>query len=216
MAEAEIATAPNRRNIVWLTISAAAAAFVILFAGILPAEYNRDPLGLGKLAGTGKLWAPAEQIVTPVSRPGAPAAGAPASQSYPTPFRSDVVDVPLKGGGDPERGDEVEYKVHVKKGGSYVNSWDAPGIADPEEFYTEFHGHTLAKGAAMTVAYYRKATGSKDNGVLTAPFDGVHGWFFQNQSEKPVTVRLRIAGFYELIPDGQPGNEAGLKARPVR
>jgi hypothetical protein len=117
--------------------------------------------------------------------------------------------------GDAEHRDEVEYKVHLKMGGSYIYSWTATGVTDPEEFYTEFHGHTLAKGGTMTVAYYRKATGVSDNGVLTAPFDGVHGWYFQNQSLSPVKVRLRIAGFYELIPAGQPGNEAGFTARPT-
>jgi hypothetical protein len=27
-----------------------------------------------------------------------------------------------------------------------------------------------------------------------------------------VVVKLRLAGFYELIPSGQPGNEAGIVA----
>ena len=210
MADAEIASPPSRRRILLLTGSALLAAVVILLAGILPAEYHRDPLGLGRLTGTDRLWAPAEIVQQPMA-----AAAAPASRSYPMPFRSDVVDVPLAVSGDPGHGDEVEYKVRVAKGGSYVYSWEAPGVADPEEFYTEFHGHTIVPGKPMTVAYYRKATGTHDNGVLTAPFDGVHGWFFQNQSVKPITVRLRLAGFYEMIPDGKPGNEAGLHARPV-
>jgi hypothetical protein len=32
--------------------------------------------------------------------------------------------------------------------------------------------------------------------MLTAPFDGVHGWYLQNQSDHPVVVRLQLAGFY--------------------
>ena len=214
MATAEIDRPLSRRHIVLLTATALIVALVILFGAILPAEYNSDPTGLGRLTGTAKLWAPTEQVVAP-AEPNGVAARASDARSYPTAFRSDVVEVPLKASGDPERGDEVEYKVHLKKGGSYVYSWSVSGIANPEEFYTEFHGHTLAQGAAMTVVYYRKATGTKDNGVLTAPFDGVHGWFFQNQSVKPVTVKLRIAGFYDLIPAGRPGNEMGLSAQRV-
>ena len=42
---------------------------------------------------------------------------------------------------------------------------------------------------------------------------GVHGWYFQNQSVKPVTVRLRLAGFYNLVPGGQAGNEMSIPAR---
>jgi hypothetical protein len=40
----------------------------------------------------------------------------------------------------------------------------------------------------------------------------VHGWYLQNQSVNPVTVKLRVSGFYELIPPGETGNEAGIIA----
>jgi hypothetical protein len=64
----------------------------------------------------------------------------------------------------------------------------------------------------MTVATYKKATGTSQNGALTAPFDGIHGWYFQNQSINPVVVRVKISGFYELIPPGEAGNEAKVGA----
>ncbi len=179
---------------------------------MLPAEYHRDPIGLGRLTGIDRLWAPAEVVVPATSRA---TGAAPAAHSYPMAFRSDVIDIPLKSGESPEPGADLEYKVHLKAGSSFIYSWSVAGIDNPEEFYTEFHGHTVEAGKAMTVAYYRKATGTSDNGVLTAPFEGVHGWLFQNQSVKPVIVHLRLAGFYELVPDGQPGNEAGLHARRV-
>lgn len=209
--DTDIDTPPTRRTIILIVAGAAAAAFLILFAGILPAEYHRDPLGLGKATGIAQLWAPAEQNFPAA----APTAQVPASTSYYTKLQAITVDVPLKAGGDPERGDEVEYKVRLKKGASYVYAWHVDGIANPEEFYTEFHGETAQSGKAMTVAYYRKATGTRDSGVLTAPFDGVHGWFFQNQSVKPVTVKLTIMGFFDLIPAGRPGNEAGLRGHNV-
>ena len=65
------------------------------------------------------------------------------------------------------------------------------------------------------MAEYRKAAGTADNGVLVAPFAGIHGWYFQNQSVGAVKVKLRLAGFYTLIPAGEPGNEAELSARPI-
>jgi hypothetical protein len=210
--EAEIARRPSRRTILLATGGALLTAALVLAGGVLPAEFGRDPTGLGRLLGTAAIWSPPETEL----KPAAAGADAPASRSFPQAWRSDVIDIPLKASGDPERGDELEYKVHLPKGGVYVYSWEVPGIANPEEFYTEFHGHTVIPGQEMTVAYYRKATGTADHGVLTAPFDGVHGWYFQNQSIRPVTVRLRLAGFYTLIPDGQPGNEAGLHARPVK
>lgn len=206
----------SRGRIVFLTLAAAAVALLILFAAVLPAEYHRDPTGLGRITGIGALWAPEETVVPSASaapsRPGD--AKAPASRSYPAAYRSDVIDIPLKISGDPDHGDELEYKVHLKAGASFIYSWTASGPADPEEFYTEFHGEAVVAGKSI-VSYYRKATGLSDNGVLTAPFDGVHGWYFQNQSLRQVTVRLRLSGFYDLIPDGRSGNEAGLHARRI-
>ena len=207
----EIEAVPlSRRTIMLITASALAAAIVILLVAVLPAEFDRDPTGLGKATGIAALWAPEETIVA------ATQAGQTAQRSYSTPFRSDVLDIDL---GDSDRQDgreAVEYKVRMAKGSTFLYAWEVADIADPDEFYTEFHGHTVVAGKSMTVANYRKATGASDNGVLTALFDGVHGWYFQNQSAGPVKIRLRISGYYTLIPDGLPGNEAGLHASPTR
>jgi len=64
----------------------------------------------------------------------------------------------------------------------------------------------------MSVASYKQAFGLKQQGAITAPFDGIEGWQFSNSSENPVVVKLRLSGFYELIPGGQPGNEASVIA----
>jgi len=101
----------------------------------------------------------------------------------------------------------------MKKDATLIYSWEVVGAADPRDFHFNQHGHTTpAPGQAMSVATYRQAFGLKQQGALTAPFDGIQGWQFSNSSEKPVVVKLRLAGFYELIPSGQPGNEAGIVA----
>jgi hypothetical protein len=201
---------PTQRKTLMLAASAIVAGALVLFGGLIPAEYGRDPTGLGKLTGISALWSPAETKVDA-------SVTASAARSYPAPFRSDVISILLgvEGG---EQASELEYKVHMQKGATLIYSWDVPGIAEPEEFYSEFHGHTLESREKMTVADYRKATGTRDNGALVAPFDGIHGWYVQNQSVKPVTLTLRLSGFYDPIPAGKPGNEAGLVARqgPVR
>jgi hypothetical protein len=209
MAETPIANpspAPTSpRGALALLGSAAAAGAIIVFGAVLPAEYGRDPLGLGKLTGVAALHAPEEKRVA------ASAGSAVAARSYPGAFRSDVIEVPLDTY-ESGRPSELEYKVRLRKGATLIYSWEAPGVTDPESFYSEFHGHTLVSGGqgAMTVAEYRKASGFGDNGALVAPFDGIHGWYFQNSTAHPVTVRIRLSGFYELIPAGQPGNEAGI------
>lgn len=67
----------------------------------------------------------------------------------------------------------------------------------------------------MTVAEYRKESGVSDKGTLTAPLDGIHGWYFLNTAEGPVRVKLRMTGFFDVIPPGEPGNEAGITARII-
>ena len=126
------------------------------------------------------------------------------SRTYPAGYRTDVIDVPIQG--------ELEYMVRMGAGGTLVYSWEVPGVGNPESFYTEFHGHTEAapgkEGAhAGDLMFYEKAAGSKASGSLIAPWQGIHGWYWQNKSGAPVTVRLRMSGFYELIP-GQAGQPA--------
>jgi hypothetical protein len=103
----------------------------------------------------------------------------------------------------------------MKAGDSLVYSWTVDGVPSDEEFYYDFHGETPAgpggKPAAVVVEY-KQATGRSSNGTLVAPIQGVHGWYLQNQSAKTVVVKLKLAGFYELVPIGEYGNEAAIVA----
>ena len=62
--------------------------------------------------------------------------------------------------------------------------------------------YMIGMKAGETVVYSWEVL--KASGSLIAPWQGIHGWFWQNKSEAPVVVRSRMAGFYELIP-GQAG-----------
>jgi hypothetical protein len=107
----------------------------------------------------------------------------------------------------PVPGDErgLEYMIRMKAGDTVVYSWEVKGISDPQSFHSEFHGHTdAAPGQAGDLMFYEKAAGAQASGSLIGPWPGIHGWYWLNKSKAPVTVRLRLAGFYELIP-GQAG-----------
>lgn len=206
MSEPVLPPMPRGRLLVAVAATLATAALVVLGA-VLPAEFNRDPLGVGRLTGLSRLWAPDDKVVD------AEAGARPAAREYEAAFRSDVVEIPL---GDFMAGadkSELEYKVHMRKGSTLTYSWQVVGARRAEDIYFDQHGHTASRpGEGMTVANYRKATGLSQRGALTAPFDGIHGWFFQNNGDMPVVVRLRLSGFYDLIPSGQAGNEAGIVA----
>jgi hypothetical protein len=121
------------------------------------------------------------------------------SRTYSLPFRTDVIDVPLRAGA------ELEYKIDLKAGATLVYSWEVRGVTDPHSFYTEFHGHTEPVGGRGDLMFYEKGTGPRASGSLIAPWEGIHGWFWQNKSNASAVVRLRMAGFYTIVP-GQVGD----------
>lgn len=126
------------------------------------------------------------------------------------PLRSDVVEIPLN---DPRTGFELEYKVHMKKDASLVYEWEVIGSDGKASTYYDFHGHTTPKpGEQMTVASYKQGNTISQRGALTAPFDGIQGWFFQPATDKPVIIRVKLHGFYDLVPPGKAGNEKRILA----
>lgn len=200
-----------------LTLKPKTLALVVgggLFAGtlivvglILPAEYNVDPLGVGKLTGIARLWAPAEIKVDANSNSG------PLARGYETGFRSDTIEIPLTDFLGGAKGSELEYKVRMKKDATLIYEWEVIGAGRDDDFHYDFHGHTTPpKGEAMTVASYKQDYGLRAQGALVAPFDGIQGWQFSNSSEKPVVVRLKVSGFYDLVPAGEEGNLASIVA----
>jgi hypothetical protein len=197
---------PSRRQLFQLMTAAAIVAALIFVAVVLPAEFHRDPTGFGHLTGISRIAGP-RQVTEPAQ---SSAITGSVTRIYPTAFRSDTIDIPLNSGDEPI-GNELEYKVNMKAGGSVVYAWSVRGITNQEEFYYDFHGESRTTPEVKVVEYLQ-ATGTFSNGMLIAPMEGVHGWYFQNQSVGPVIVHLKLSGFYELVPPGEYGNEARIEA----
>ena len=183
------------------------AGALIVLGAIIPAEFNTDPLGLGKLSGIARLWAPEEIEVDTNSASG------PLARESEIPPRTDVIEIPLTDFLGGAKGSELEYKVAMKQGAQLIYEWEAIGATKAEDIAYDFHGHTTPEpGKPMEVATYKQARGLKQTGSLTAPFDGIQGWQFSNFAEGPVVIRVKLTGFYELVPAGQEGNLAGIVA----
>jgi hypothetical protein len=116
-------------------------------------------------------------------------------REYSADYRTDVIEIPL---GPLE---ELEYKLGLNEGDSIVYQWDAVDLQKPELLYAEFHGHTPPVNNVGDLMFYRKATGATERGTLVAPFTGIHGWYLRNDGEVAIVVRLKVAGFYELLRD---------------
>ncbi len=39
----------------------------------------------------------------------------------------------------------------------------------------------------------------KSHGTFTSPSTGIQGWFWDNEADGPVTIKLVTAGFYDYI-----------------
>ena len=193
------------KTLALVTVGGLLAGALIVVGAIMPAEFNTDPLGVGKLSGISRLWAPDEKAFRST-------AGVEPAHSSPTPISVNTFDIPLGASDWPEA--SLEYKVAMQPGQTILYSWtatneDGTPATVPVEF--DFHGHTLDADKEMTVAEYRKDRALSDTGSLTAPFPGIHGWFFKNHAPDPITVHLEVRGFYTLVPPGEPGNDFKLK-----
>jgi hypothetical protein len=163
-------------------------ALTVLF--VLPAEYGVDPTGIGTTLGLTKISAPAEVLIeTKVSAPPEIA------RVEPVQFRTDEITITIP----PffESFGAIEYKVTMNEGQTLVYSWSS---RDPILY--EFHGHTKATPDKPTVEVmdYIKGNSAGENGTLTAPIDGIHGWYFAQSGMEPLEVTLRLAGYYTLEP----------------
>jgi hypothetical protein len=201
----QLAQPLSNRTLVWMFLVALIVATFIVVLVVLPAEFRVDLTGFGRLTGLNRM---AEPLPPTAQVLAAPTKTAP---FYTIPFRVDRIDIPLAA-----IDGELEYKVRMRTGDTMTYSWEVEGIPNPDEFYFDFHGEVppRAPGEKIRVEEYHQQKGTRSSGALVAPFEGVHGWYLQNQSDKPGVMHLTVSGFYELISPGEYGNEAGIQ--PLR
>jgi hypothetical protein len=193
--------APSKRAIAKATAIALAAAVVILFTTVLPAEYGIDPLKTGKALHLTDLAKATDAKTQPKAAVGARPTAAPTGiyTAQPTSYKTDSEDLSLM------PGDGVEIKYHMKKGAEMVYSWKANG-----NVAFEFHGEPDNKpNKDYFESYDLNDKGGADHsyGAFTAPTTGIHGWFWENKGKKQVDIHLTTAGFYDsakMYVDGSP------------
>ena len=100
------------------------------------------------------------------------------------PFKGQSIQITLA----PKEG--MEYKYRLDKGAGMLYSWTSTG-----EVHWELHSQPdeAARGYAE---FFDTDEGNGSHGVYNAPFPGIHGWWWENQSDREVTIALTTAGFY--------------------
>lgn len=150
------------------TGAALLAAIAILVAAVLPAEYGIDPLGTGKVLGlTALAEVPTQRVA---SQPGS--------------YKSDSVEFVL----GPYQ--SLEYSYRMAQGAGMLFSWEATGT-----IVSNFHGQPDGAPKDYAESYDNKDA-TESHGTFTAPFDGIHGWYWENAGTRDVTITLTTTGFY--------------------
>jgi len=164
------------------------AAGLILVMFVLPAEFAVDPLGTGARLGLLPLGVVGQQVgaLNAAAATGGAGQGA-IIVAQERPFQSETVAFKVA----PHEG--MEYKYRLDKGEALLYSWSATA---PVNY--ELHAEPDGAPAGYAQSYEKRPSTAQASGTLTAPFPGIHGWYWENPSDQEVTVTLKSAGYYNL------------------
>ncbi|MCG8426574.1 MAG: HupE/UreJ family protein [Chromatiales bacterium] len=114
----------------------------------------------------------------------------------PEPSRQDTFSIRI-----PPRG-EKEFKLLMAEGTSMEYAWQTDG----GELFYDLHGEPQGDQTGYFETF-KKDTSKADQGVVSAPFAGTHGWYWKSNSSSPVMIELTVKGAYQQVD--------GSKATPV-
>ena len=207
---------PTSRQLLRSTILAAISALVLLVAVILPAEYGRDPTGVGRVLGMTKMGDIKQQLAAEAAAdaattaqatksPATGSSGLAAANAAEPAAKAAVVAVPKEPGQAVAPkvewrdemsvtltpGEGTEIKMKLVEGAKAQYSWVVEGGT------VNFDTHGDAPGKSIS---YEKGRGvPSDEGVVEAAFTGNHGWYWRNRGKANVKLILRTRGEYTDI-----------------
>ena len=175
---------PSPKQLVLASVTALFVALVLLFAVVLPAEYNIDPLGTGGALGLTRIAdSSSDSSQIPAETGNVPVQAGPMAL-HSTDYKTDDAELILS------PYEYIEYKYRFEKGASMLYSWTATA-----NLIHDMHGESAASEAESVVSY-EKRDRERGSGTFTAPFAGIHGWYWENPTGDKVTIRIKSAGFY--------------------
>lgn len=148
-------------------------AAVVVVCLVLPAEFGRDPSGIGARLGLLDLAAePAGSEQAPVS----------------TNDQQRHFSITL----GPGMGQE--FKVVMPANALMEFEWHTDGAA----VYFDQHGDPLGDTSGYFMSYSESSASSMKGRLLTV-FAGNHGWYWENRTGNAVTINLSIGGDFPLM-----------------
>lgn len=207
---------PTSRQLIRSTVIAVIVATLLLITTVLPAEYGIDPTGAGEVLGltdmgrvkmalAEEMRAEKEIVATMENAPAVsdseveeildpsmgekdaavPEQSEAAPDSVVASMTKNEISIIL----DPGQGAEI--KLTMNKGASVSYRWKSNGPVN-----VDVHGDPVNAPKDFYHGYGKGKNIEKSEGTITAAFDGKHGWFWRNRSDKTVKVELSTEGEY--------------------
>jgi len=211
---------PSRKKLLIGSAVALALAAVGLVVFVLPAEYGIDPTGAGKALGLTQLSEGGREniylkrgqartnVLFPLEVSGEPkrlvvneifaekGVKLPANAE----LKSDRFEVELL----PYEG--IELKYVLDEDAPMWFSWHADGPVN-----VDMHSHPFAGGTEATESFVIDDLPAQ-TAIYVAPFNGIHGWYWQNRTMEPVKLTLDAVG---LMTGSKIFDPAGEHDRPL-
>ena len=178
---------PARERIGLVVGIALLVAGLVFVGAVLPAEYGSDPLGTGRLLGLTPLGDLQKQMAAFEGARATATSGAATITPADRAFASETRTFTL------EPRAFIEYKYRLDKGQVLLYSWTASAPVN-----VEFHAEPDGAPAGFAETYEKTNAMTTASGTLTAPFAGIHGWYWENTTDAAATVTIIASGFYRL------------------
>lgn len=184
---------------------------VVLIVVVYPAEFGKDPTGLGAKMGLLTLAQPGSVVKPAVEQPIIVQLPASPDQSITQTPAKQLAAVGDSASATPQlaksryhENDKVtliippsqglEYKFHLFKDETMEYHWKTDGSS----LYFDFHGEPQGDTSRYFKSFIVK-TDKSSQGTFSAPFEGSHGWYWENSRPFPVKVELVTRGHYDVI-----------------
>ncbi len=200
--------APSSASLLRSTLLAVAVAAVLLITCVLPAEYGKDPTGIGRMLGLTqmgevKLALAEEAASNAAAEASADSVIAAAEAGRGSP--ADAASVPAAAGTLAVRTDTTRVTLPPNKGGEIKLVMPAGTKTGYRWTVTggvvnfDMHGDSTNAPKNWFVSYKKGQAAAADSGDLAARFNGNHGWYWRNRGTSDVLITLITTGTYARI-----------------
>jgi hypothetical protein len=196
---------PKNFSILWLMLTAVLSTtlvLLVLFSGLLPVHLSFDAQQLAggqpKNTGTATTSTDANQAKSnnPVVATTQPSANPAPPPDVISPIPSDILKpdqqntvtliIPPK--------QNLSYHIAMERDYALKYTWHTDG----KPLYSEFRGERT-DGKATLFKNFSKITSNKASGLFIVPFIGNFSWYWDNKTDKPITVLLSMKGAYTIL-----------------